>query len=162
MNGPNLKTLGYMGTRGMRLATVLWLIKKMRLNINGFQGKCAQLLKEKANNDINNASRSISLSADIANIQRLYRVLDCVYTVPNYFLIRYNFVPAIRYSCVPARKEEEQFCTCTAPNLYRYSVSAREKEHFCIGSKVIRYSVNAALLSTHLKTTPPLIQCYTR
>ena len=61
-------------------------------------------------------------------------------------VIRYNFVPAIRYSFVPARKEE-QFCTCTAPKLFRYSVNAREKEHFCIESKVIRYSVNAALVN---------------
>ena len=60
-------------------------------------------------------------------------------------VIHYNFVHAIRYSFVPARKEE-QFCTCTVPKLYRYSVNAREKEHFCIGSKVIWYSVNAALI----------------
>ena len=57
-------------------------------------------------------------------------------------VIRYDFVPDISYSFVPARKEE-QFCTCTAPKLYRHSVSAREKEHFCVGSKVIRYSVSA-------------------
>ena len=83
------------------------------------------------------------------------------YTVPDHFLIRYKkvlrigpaftldkviryyFVLGIRYGFVHARKEE-QFCTCTAPKLYRYSVNAREKEHFCIGSKVIRCSVNAA------------------
>ena len=35
--------------------------------------------------------------------------------------IKYSFVPAIKYSFVPARKEE-QFCTCTAPKLYRYRV----------------------------------------
>ena len=40
----------------------------------------------------------------------------------------------IPYNFVSARKEE-QFCTCTAVKLYRYSVNAREKEHFCIGSK---------------------------
>ena len=57
-------------------------------------------------------------------------------------VIRDNFVPAIRYSFVPGRKEEHS-CTCT-PKLYRYSVNAREAQHFCIGSKVIRYSVNAA------------------
>ena len=60
-------------------------------------------------------------------------------------VIRYNFAPSIRYSFVPARKNG-QFCTCTAPKLYWYSVKAREKEHFYIGSKVIRYSLNAALM----------------
>ena len=53
----------------------------------------------------------------------------------------------IRYNFVPARKEE-QFCTCTAPKLYRYSVNARETEQFCIGSKLIRYSVNAASIQS--------------
>ena len=81
-------------------------------------------------------------------------VVGCVCTVPDRFLIshaltldiviRYNFVPAIRYSFVPARKEE-QFFTGTAPKVYHYSVNAREKEHFCIGSNVILYSVNAAV-----------------
>ena len=61
-----------------------------------------------------------------------------VHTVPDHFLIRCNFLPAIRCSFVPGRKEE-QFCTCTAPKLYRYSVNAREEERFCIGSKVFRY-----------------------
>ena len=41
---------------------------------------------------------------------------------------------------MPARKEE-QFCTSTGQKLYRYSVNAREKEHFCIGSKVITVQV---------------------
>ena len=58
-------------------------------------------------------------------------------------VIRYNFLLVIRYSFVPSRKEG-QFCACTAVKLYRYSVNAREKENFCIGSQVIRYSVNAA------------------
>ena len=34
----------------------------------------------------------------------------------------------IRYNFVPARKEE-QFCTCTAQKLHRYSINAREKDH---------------------------------
>ena len=57
--------------------------------------------------------------------------------------------PAVRF--VPARKEE-QFCTCTASKLCRHSVNAREKEHFRSGSKVTRYSVNAALLNCICQT----------
>ena len=51
----------------------------------------------------------------------------------------------IRYNFVPARKEE-QFCTCTAPKLYRYSVNARETEQFCIGSKLIRCILYVTLM----------------
>ena len=71
------------------------------------------------------------------------KVLRISHTLKLDKVVRYNFVPAIRYSFVPARKEE-QFCTCTAPKLHRYSVDAREKERFCIGSKMILYSANAA------------------
>ena len=46
-------------------------------------------------------------------------------------VIRYNFLPAIRYSFVPDMKKK-QLCNCTAPKLHRYSANAREKEHFCI------------------------------
>ena len=75
-------------------------------------------------------------------IQKFYR--SAMITLDK--VIRYNFVPAIRFSFEPARKEE-RFCTCTAPKLYRSGVKVREKEHFCIGSKVIRYSVNVALMT---------------
>ena len=63
-------------------------------------------------------------------------------------VIRHNFVPAIRYSFVPARLEE-QFCTCTAPKLYRYSVKLQGKEHFCIGSQVIRDTQCKRSLNIH-------------
>ena len=71
-------------------------------------------------------------------------------------MIRCNFVPAIRYSVVPARKEKQLYLhcsetvnarekehSCIGSKVVRYSVNAREKEHFCIGSKVVQYSVNA-------------------
>ena len=38
-------------------------------------------------------------------------------------------------------------CFCIGLKVIRYSVNAREKEHFCIGSKVIRYSVNTAIIT---------------
>ena len=72
------------------------------------------------------------------------RDVGCVCTVGGPFLIRCNFVSAIRYSFIPARNDE-QFCICNAPKLYRYSVNARENEHFCIGSKSDSVQVNAAI-----------------
>ena len=57
------------------------------------------------------------------------KVLRVSHMFPLDKVIQYNFVPAIRYIFVPARKEE-QFCSCTALKLYRYSVNARERNTF--------------------------------
>ena len=72
-----------------------------------------------------------------------YKILRISHAFTLDRVIRYNFVPAISYSFVPARKEK-QFFTGTAPKLYRHSANAGEKEYFSIRSKVVLYSVNAA------------------
>ena len=84
-------------------------------------------------------SSAVAISSEQQTIKQLLVVwhfnLGCVYTVPDHFLIRYkvlrisraftldkvslyNFVPAIRYSFVPARKEEHFLylhCSETVP-----------------------------------------------